>query len=78
MAAVLILLSSGDCVADMEMSKFREEMNADYSKIVTPVSRGRFRRVDQNSLDKNRRQFREISLRQEEALYFVLLYSTVQ
>jgi hypothetical protein len=62
----------------MEMSKFREEMNADYSKIVTPVSRGRFRRVDQNSLDKNKRQFREIALRQEETLYFVLLYSTVQ
>jgi hypothetical protein len=37
MAAIFILLASGDCVANMEMS-FEEEMNADHNKTVTPVS----------------------------------------
>jgi hypothetical protein len=32
MTAVLILLVSGDCVANMEMNKSEEEMNADYRK----------------------------------------------
>jgi hypothetical protein len=39
MAAVLILLESGDCVADMKMNKYEEEINADYSKTVTAVSK---------------------------------------
>jgi hypothetical protein len=32
MTAVLILLVSGNCVANMEMNKSEEEMDADYSK----------------------------------------------
>jgi hypothetical protein len=29
-------------VVKLEMNKFKEEMNGDYSNTVTPVSRGRF------------------------------------
>jgi hypothetical protein len=43
MAALFILLRSGDCVANMEMNKSEEEINVDYSKTVTPVSRGKFK-----------------------------------
>jgi hypothetical protein len=43
MIAVLILLASGKCVANIEVEKFEEDMNVDYSKVVTSVSRGRFR-----------------------------------
>jgi hypothetical protein len=39
----LILLVSVGCVANMDMKKFEEDINADYSKTVTAVSRGRFR-----------------------------------
>jgi hypothetical protein len=39
-----------DCVESMEMNKYEEVINANYSKIVTLVSRGRFRRVDPNFL----------------------------
>jgi hypothetical protein len=39
MTAVLILLASGDCVANMEINKFEEEINAYYIKIFTPVWR---------------------------------------
>jgi hypothetical protein len=38
-----------DCVENTEMNKY-EVINANYSKIVTLVSRGRFRRVDPNFL----------------------------
>jgi hypothetical protein len=43
MTAVLILLASGDFVANLEMNEFEEEMNTDYNKTVTTVSRGTFR-----------------------------------
>jgi hypothetical protein len=43
MTAVFIILASGDCVANLEMNKSEEDINADYSKTVTPVSRSRFR-----------------------------------
>jgi hypothetical protein len=43
MIAVLIPLASGKCVANIDMNKSEEEMNVDYSKTVTSVSRGRFR-----------------------------------
>jgi hypothetical protein len=38
----------------MEINKFEEEMNANYSETVSEVSRGRFRRADPTSWDKNK------------------------
>jgi hypothetical protein len=40
----------------VEINKFEEEMNADYRKTVTAVSRGRFRRADLTSWDKSKRK----------------------
>jgi hypothetical protein len=54
MTAILILLASADCAAEMEMNKFKGEINADNSKTVILVSRGSFRRIDTTSLDKNK------------------------
>lgn len=45
MTAVLILLASGDCVA-----------NTDHSRIVSPVSRGRFKSVNPTSSFKTKRK----------------------
>jgi hypothetical protein len=43
MAAVLILLASGNCVSNVEVNKSKEEIYADYSKSVTPVCTNRVR-----------------------------------
>jgi hypothetical protein len=54
--AILILVGKVECVGYMEMKNSEEEMNADYSKTVTAVPRGRFRRADTSSWDKEKKR----------------------
>jgi hypothetical protein len=42
---ILIFVASGDCVENMEMYKSEEEVKTDYTKLVTPLSRGRSRKA---------------------------------
>jgi hypothetical protein len=52
MTAVLILLALHHCVSNMEINPLEEEIKTDYSKLITPLYTGRFRRADRTSWDE--------------------------